>query len=385
MSDTTILETSIRQRISDAGGFLPFDSFMQAALYEPGLGYYETQAIFGDSGDFITGADLGPWLSLGFSDLILWGWRELGQPSEWILLEQGGGSGRLLLSVLKELEKQGICLPARIIEVECSQNLIQAQKKLFLESGFVIEHLASLADAGALENVLVMSNELPDAFPVRCFRWKDGEFFERGVADRNGFQWQDSDTPLQHDVPLISEVIRKQWPEGYCSEWNPGLRSWQKELAAVIKRGYSFCVDYGYSQQEYYRANRQEGTLLAHFKHQAVDTVFAQLGLQDITAHIDFSAMLSAGLEHDLKPLLWMPQGAWLAQSPLVQERVRQLAISPDVESLRLMTQAKRMLLPSGMGESFKLFVQGSSEMTTAPTFLSGFNRVADIRIKPTV
>jgi len=378
MSESTELEQIIRQRISDAGGFLSFDTFMQAALYEPGMGYYESKAIFGESGDFVTAPDLGPWLYLGLADLLLWGWQELGEPREWVLLEQGGGSGRLLVDILQRLQQFEMPMPVQIIEVERSSHLQQRQQQLFSESGFDVEHKSDLASVGALENILVISNELPDAFPVRCFCKHNGALYERGVTHVGGFSWVDADQPLSDELPIAQE-IRSCWPNGYISEWNPGLSRWQKDLSRVIKRGFSFCVDYGFSQQEYYRPNREQGTLLAHSNHRAVDTVLNHPGLQDITAHIDFTALSHAGRQAGLDTLLWMPQGAWLAQSPGIQERIQQLASHPDAESMRLMAQARRMLLPNGMGELFKLLIQSSPQLNAMPAYLKQFNHLTDI------
>ncbi|HKI61530.1 MAG TPA: SAM-dependent methyltransferase [Mariprofundaceae bacterium] len=378
MTDKQTLEKIISQRIHEAGGMLPFNEFMRAALYEPSLGYYETKDIFGEHGDFVTAPDLGPWLELGLCDLLLWGWANLGCPTEWVLIEQGGGSGRLLVGVLNQLAGHNISMPSRIIEVECSSHLQIQQKELFTDSGFRIEHASTLAEIGELENVLVFSNELPDAFPVRCFCYKGGEFFERGVGYGSGFEWLDGSLPMS-DGPDISDHTRSLLPDGYVSEWNPGLLSWQQDMASVICRGYSFCIDYGYAEQEYYRPNREEGTLLAHYNHQAVHTVLENPGQQDITAHVDFTALQRAGTACGLRPLLWMPQGAWLGQSPLVQQKIRSLAISPDAESLKMMAQARRMLLPFGMGEMFKLFVQASEGLTSTPPFLDQFDRLHDI------
>ncbi|MDX8408352.1 MAG: SAM-dependent methyltransferase, partial [Mariprofundaceae bacterium] len=378
MSESTALEQIIRQRISDAGGFLPFDAFMQAALYEPGMGYYESKAIFGEPGDFVTAPDLGPWLYLGLADLLHWGWQELGEPCEWVLLEQGGGSGRLLVDILHRLQQLDMPMPAQTIEVERSAHLQHRQQQLFSESGFVVEHISDLADVGERENILLISNELPDAFPVRCFSMHNGALHERGVTYANRFSWVDAEEPLSDEVPIAQE-IRSGWPEGYISEWNPGLAQWQEDLSHIIKRGFSFCVDYGFSQQEYYRPNREQGTLLAHLNHRAVDTVLNQPGMQDITAHIDFTALANAGRQAGLESLLWMPQGAWLAQSPAIQEKIQQLAASPDAESMRLMAQARRMLMPNGMGELFKLLIQSSPQFNVMPAYLSQFNHLADI------
>jgi SAM-dependent MidA family methyltransferase len=376
MSDSQSLDQIIKQRIKNAGNFLPFDAFMQAALYEPGLGYYESKTIFGAKGDFVTAADLGPWLSLGFSDLIFWAWQQMGEPEQWTLLEQGGGSGRLMVSTLNMISQFSMLPPSRIISVEQSAQLRDRQKELFARCGFEIEMHASLAGLDALENIIVLNNELPDAFPVRCFRWKEGQFFERGVVlGPDGCDWQDADQPLT-DGPDISQGILDAMPDGYFSEWNPNLAGWQQDLSAVVQSGFVFCVDYGYSQQEYYRPGRVEGSLLAHIKQQVNEDVLAHPGEQDITAHIDFTALKQAGETVGFESLLWMSQGGWLAQSPSVQAFVQSLAGLQDKESLHLMAHAKRMLMPFGMGELFKLLIQSKGLKSERPGYLQQFDHL---------
>jgi len=376
MSKSQSLEKIIRQRVKDAGGFLSFDAFMQAALYEPGLGYYESKTIFGAKGDFVTAVDLGPWLSLGFSDLIFWAWQQMGEPAEWTLIEQGSGNGKLMVSVLNLILQFSMQPPSRIISVERSAQLQDRQRELFARRGFGIELVSSLTELEASENVIALSNELPDAFPVRCFRWKGDQFFERGVVSGpNGFCWQDADQPLT-DGPDIAGELLAAMPDGYFSEWNPNLAGWQQDLSAQIESGFVFCVDYGYSQQEYYRPGRVEGSLLAHVRQQVSEDTLANPGGQDITAHVDFTALKQAGEAAGFKPLLWMSQGGWLAQSPSVQAFVQSLAGHQDAESLHLMAHAKRMLMPFGMGELFKLLVQAKGLDAKKPGHLNQFDHL---------
>ncbi len=376
MSDSQSLNQIIKQRIKDAGGFLPFDAFMQAALYEPGLGYYESKTIFGVKGDFVTAADLGPWLSLGFSDLIFWAWQQMGEPAGWTLIEQGSGSGKLLVSTLNMISQFSMPPPSRIVSVEQSAQLRDRQRELFTRHGLEIEQLSSLAKLEALENIIVLSNELPDAFPVRCFRWTENQFFERGVVSGpDGFNWQDADQPLA-DGPDIAKTLLDAMPDGYFSEWNPNLAGWQQDLSKVVQSGFVFCVDYGYSQQEYYRPGRVEGSLLAHVKQQVNEDVLASPGEQDITAHIDFTALKQAGEAVGFESLLWMSQGGWLAQSPSVQAFVQSLAGLQDKESMHLMAHAKRMLMPFGMGELFKLLVQSKGLKPKKPGYLQQFDHL---------
>ncbi len=371
------LEAIIAQRISDAGGWIPFDQFMAAALYEPGLGYYESQPVFGRDGDFVTGNQMGRWLSLGYSDLIEWGWRSLDCPTDWSLVEQGGGTGALLVDVVEELRQRDV-VPSRIIAIETSCHMRKRQQHLYAEHGLKVDSLTSLDEAGKQKHCLFFCNELPDAFPARSFRWKQGVMVERGVAHSGGrFVWQDG---LPIDEVVIDESLKAQWPEGYVSEWNPNLVIWQEKVAAMMERGFLFCVDYGYTQQEYYRSQRIEGTLMGHRAHQVVEDVLESPGSCDITTHIDFSSLTRAGKRVGLMPVCFMSQGCWLAQSPSVQTTIRTLAADGGVESMQQLAHAKRLLLPFGMGETFKLLVQHINVGKVAPDYLEQFDRLGDLR-----
>ncbi|OIO75478.1 MAG: SAM-dependent methyltransferase [Zetaproteobacteria bacterium CG1_02_53_45] len=381
MSEHQQLERMLRNHIIEAGGFLPFDRFMQVALYEPNLGYYESKTIFGEQGDFITAPELGPWLALGYADLIFWGWQQLGEPQSWTLLEQGTGSGKLLASVLDILAQFTMAPPTAMISVERSAQLQERQSGLFAERGLPVRICSCLDEVEPCKNVIVYSNELPDAFPVRCFHRTDGSFFERGVGlDENGFCWQDSKQPIS-ESPQIAGKLLDSWPEQYVSEWNPALQQWQQQLSDIVRSGFVFTVDYGYSQQEYYRQARIEGTLLAHIGQQAVEDVLSEPGSRDITAHVDFTALVQAGRVAGLTPVCWMSQGAWLAQSPSVQSFVQSLAAQQDKLSMHLMAHAKRVLMPFGMGEVFKMLVQSKGVESAKPAYLKQFDHLDHLSV----
>ena len=381
MADNQQLDQMIRDSIQEAGGWLSFDCFMRAALYQPKLGYYESKTVFGERGDFVTAPELGPWLSFGFADLIFWGWKQLGEPAQWTLLEQGSGSGKLLASTLDLLAQFSMPMPAVTISVEQSAQLRERQRALFADRGFDVSTVSSLDAVAAQENILLFSNELPDAFPVRCFCWREGTLFERGVAVAGDhFVWQEHDIPIS-DPPVIAPILLKEWQEGYISEWNPGLDRWQQKVSKVVKRGFVFTNDYGYSQQEYYRSGRREGTLLAHIKQQTSDDVLTDPGSRDITAHVDFTALREAGERKGLSSLLWMSQGGWLAQSPSVQVFVQSLAAQRDEISMHLMSHAKRVLMPfGGMGEVFKLLIQSKGVAAERPDYLKQFDHLSQLK-----
>ncbi|RMH60236.1 MAG: SAM-dependent methyltransferase [Zetaproteobacteria bacterium] len=346
---------------------------MRMALYEPGLGYYERAEVFGRGGDYVTAAELGPWLACGLFDLTHWGWQALGRPNRWVLIEQGGGSGKLLAQLVGLIHDSGMPPPVRVIEVEQSAQLRARQAEWFARKGLTVEQFASLADVPNVDQALLFSNELPDAFPVRCFRWRDGRMIERGVGWNNGaFCWREMDEVRDFFLPC---ALTSTWPEGYCGEWCPGLEIWQRELAARLARGLVFTVDYGYARSEYYRPGRMEGTLLAHFQHRVVEDVLARVGRQDITAHVDFTRLAELGRAQGLAPLLWMGQGAWLAQSPAVQHAIRQLSADRSPKAMALLAHAKRLLLPYGMGEVFKLLIQSIGVDAEPPQFLARFRR----------
>jgi len=375
MNDATnALNSIIEDRIRKRGGWIPFDEFMNAALYEPVHGYYETRRVFGEKGDFITAPAMGPWLPLAMTDLICWGWEALGKPAQWHLLEQGGGEGELLLAVVKMLQNRDIIQPAKLIAVEQSGRMRRRQKKHYEEAGLSVLQVDRLRSINGLENCIFFCNELLDAFPVRCFEYLDRGMFERGVTGAGqGFSWQ-SARELLSEEPCIDPELISGWPEGYCSEWNPGLARWQQDVASVMQKGYVFCVDYGYPQREYYRPQRYEGTLLAHSRHQTREDVLSAPGSMDITAHVDFSALHRAGLDHDLQGTVFMGQGAWMAQSPSVQSHIEAMANTP--EWARESANIKRLLMPFGMGELFKLFIQVFHASVTPPPFLKDFNRI---------
>jgi len=375
----TALQSMIADNIRASNGFLPFEDFMRAALYEEKLGYYESKHVFGEAGDFVTGADLGPWLAMGFADLMFWGWQQLGKPEEWVLLEQGGGTGRLLTQVLRFLQHQNMAFPT-VIAVERSAQMRERQQVHYTEKGFDVQQYVELADVKTDLPVLMMCNELPDAFPVRSFIWRDQCFYERGIQLSDGaLVWAKSHKPML-DAPNIDSMLIEAWPNDYISEYNPALPAWQKDVSRVIEHGFIFCVDYGYSQQEYYRPNRIEGTLMGHKAHQVIEDVLAEPGLCDLTAHVDFTNLAKSGMQYDLLPCSFITQGAWLAQSPMVQQAISELAQEGSFASVQALAHAKRMLLPFGMGETFKLLVQAKGKQT-CPDYLKGLDRMRDLKL----
>ncbi len=189
------------------------------------------------------------------------------------------------------------------------------------------------------------------------------------------FCWIGADASMQQPPKIAPELVAA-WPDDYISEWNPSLADWQMQLSRIIVSGFVFTVDYGYSQQEYYRQARVEGSLLAHVGQTACEDVLSDPGGRDITAHVDFTALVRAGRQAGLEPLIWMSQGGWLAQSPSVQALIQSLAAQNDKLSMHLLAHVKRMMMPFGMGEVFKLLVQSKGVVAVKPDYLTRFDHL---------
>jgi SAM-dependent MidA family methyltransferase len=369
------LTEHILELMQTNGGAISFHDWMHAALYQPKLGYYESERIFGKEGDFTTATAMGNWLSLGFAESISKAWRAMGEPSDWTLLEQGGGNGDLLCNTLTHLAKQGL-FPSQIIAIETSEQLRQRQAKNFNKHAFIVQQHTNLQNITPVENLIMLSNELPDAFPVCSFSFKQQQTIERGVDwDGEKFVWADLQTI---DTP-IPKHIQSSWADEYISEFNPNLQPWQQAISSIAQRAVVLTVDYGYTQKEYYRPTRIEGTLMGHYQHQVVEDVLKlSPGVCDITAHVDFTALKAAGEVAGLQTVAYTTQGAWLAECQAIQLQIQKLAANPSVDNIAQITQAKRLMLPTGMGESFKLLIQskGLSEKGSQPLVSPAFDRL---------
>jgi SAM-dependent MidA family methyltransferase len=354
------------------GGPISFQNWMSAALYAPKLGYYESEEIFGKGGDFTTASAMGSWLALAFAESIQKSWLALGSPQTWSLIEQGCGSGELLCNTIEALKQLGLN-PTQMITVETSEQLRERQQDNFKNHDIEVVQYSTLQEITPVETAVMYSNELPDAFPIQSFVWKNGIKVERGVDwDGKKFIWSELQ-PITTNTN-ISDHIQEQWSEGYISEINPHLSSWQTDISNAFKKGVVLTIDYGYTQQEYYRPQRIEGTLMGHYQHQMVDDVLKlSPGVCDITAHVDFTALKRAGEAAGLESIAYTTQGAWLAQSKSVQQHIQKLAENPNIESIAQITQAKRLMMPNGMGESFKILIQGkgveNSQTLVTPVF----------------
>jgi SAM-dependent MidA family methyltransferase len=344
----------IKHHIAAAGGWISFEKFMDLALYAPGVGYYSGGARkLGIDGDFTTAPEVsslfGRCVALQCAEVF----RALRAPS---ILEIGAGSGRLAADVLARLEELQQ-LPENYWILEISADLRDRQRTILKERvPHLLERVAWLdvPTEKPFEGI-ILANEVLDALPVARFRWHAHGVQELGVAmDAGHFVWD----PRPAN-PAMAQVCRRLhetaggWDEGYVSEYCPRMPAWTHAVTHALHAGAVLWFDYGLPQAQYYLPERHDGTLVCHFRHRLNTDPFANVGLQDITAWVDFTAV-AEGLRHGEFELGgFTTQAHFLAGVGIDQEM--RLAAGDDENSFaRLANQARRLMLPGEMGERFK-------------------------------
>ena len=343
------LSARIRQAVAAAGGRLGFDAYMQLALYAPGLGYYVNGLRkFGAEGDFVTAPERSPLFARALA-------RQVAQVLQAVpggeVLEFGPGSGALAADLLAELERLG-CVPSRYLMLELSAELQQRQREAIARR---VPQLAGRVQwlAQLPERVcgVVIANEVLDAMPVRRFRATADGLAELCVA------LADDALCLQAVPAQDAEVTRRlaglDLPPGYETEVNLTAEAWLRTLAGRLARGVALLIDYGYPRAEYYHPQRSAGTLRCYYRQQAHDDALRWPGLQDITAHVEFSAMAQTACEAGLTVAGFANQAQFLINCGLAELLE---AVDPTSEDyLDLAVQARQLLLPQAMGEAFKV------------------------------
>ncbi len=348
------LSTRIAAEIARNGGWLSFARYMEMALYEPGLGYYSNPGqVFGAAGDFVTAPELTP----------LFGATLARQVSPWlkdpalagsgqVVLEVGGGSGMLAAQLLNALDNVGHHeVRYLILELSAERREHQRQTLKSLAPGLMdrVGWLDTFPESFA---GVVVANELLDAMPVQLFEWQadaEAELQEMGVTWVDGqFAWapRPADAVLTETVTALRNRLGPegaQWHSPYRSEICPAQQAWMRTLADCMTAGVVMLLDYGFAAPEYYHPQRDQGTLMCHYRHRSHADPFLWPGLSDITAHVDFTALaraataegfslvgytsmaaflLNAGLLDELADLPREPESFWFAQAQAVQQLI---------------------------------------------------------------
>jgi SAM-dependent MidA family methyltransferase len=363
----------VLQAMRGSGGWISFERYMELVLYAPGLGYYSAGATkLGADGDFTTAPELsalyGACVARQCAEVL-----DLTPRGE--ILEAGAGTGRLAADVLLRLARSGQ-LPARYAILEVSGDLRARQRatleRLPAELYGLIEWLAEPPASFA---GVILANEVLDALPVRRFRWAPGRVEEFGVRCEAGrFVWAASpaDGPMSEYCERLAAAAG--WEPGYISEFCPRMPIWAAAIAASLSDGAVLWFDYGLPRAQYYLPERHEGTLLCHFRHRTETDPFRFPGLQDITAWVDFTALAQAARDAGCRVTGFTTQTYFLAGLG-IDEEMQAIAAADPGRTAALANEARQLMMPGAMGESFKamLWVRGAHDN------LSGF-RLRDLR-----
>jgi SAM-dependent MidA family methyltransferase len=345
----------IHDVIDAQAGWINFERFMEMALYEPGLGYYSAgSSKLGAGGDFVTA----PEVSSLFSRCLATQCAEILQHvSGGAILEFGAGSGVMAADLLNELGAQG-ALPERYFILEVSADLRERQQALVRERAPA--HAARVEWLDRLPEEfrgVVLANEVLDALPVQRFRIRGDQVTSLGVTWQLGrLDWSETiaDPQLEAAVRRIETNVGERMPDGYTSEINLRLAPWIAGVAAALREGVALFIDYGLPQRQYYRSARREGTLLCHFRHRFHDDPLINVGVQDIGAWVDFTAVAEAASTAGLKVAGFATQAHFLIGNGL-DKLMAPIANDEIASRVQLARQAMLLTLPGEMGERFKV------------------------------
>jgi len=364
-------------------GFMPFEEWMQHALYAPGLGYYAAGSTkFGSEapeGDFTTGPELTPLFGQALAGQVA---QILAATGTKTVLEVGAGTGALAAALIPALNLLDIRPQYQILEVSGELRERQQQRLEGLHAN--VQWLKALPSDF---KGCIIANEVLDAMPATLFRWDDaGNVLELGVGlESNGAQ-QDGAGPdagqprfvlaeRPADEYLQTLVALRMPPlPGYRSEINIQAEAWMRQLGAWLKKGAALLIDYGFPQREFYHPQRAEGTLMCHFRHHAHADPLLYPGLQDITTHVDFTAMADAALEGGLDILGYTSQARFLMNAGLI-EILTGLDPHDAAGYAKVVGPVQKLLSEAEMGELFKVMAVGRGLDVPLMGFTSGDRR----------
>jgi SAM-dependent MidA family methyltransferase len=348
------LQRHIAEHIEQQGGAIPFSRFMELALYAPRLGYYSGGAAkLGSAGDFTTAPEITPLFGAALARVA----AAIIAQSAPNIIEFGAGTGKLARDVLTALAALGVSVDSYTI-IDLSGELRARQQDMLREFPQV-RWLDALPERFS---GVVLANEVLDAMPVELvLKTADGWRRQLVTVEDGEFAY----VQAAPDAALAAHILRQlpdaaSLPLGYLTEVHPVAEGFMASLARLYEggKGAALLLDYGFPAHEYYHPQRDTGTLMCHYRHHAHPEPFYLPGLQDITAHVDFTAMALAAQDAGLEVLGYMSQAAFLLAAG-----IGELLLQTDPEdALRYLPQARavqKLVSPSEMGELFKVLAVG--------------------------
>jgi SAM-dependent MidA family methyltransferase len=371
LAQSAALAALIRADLDAAGGWLPFDRYMDRALYAPRLGYYSGGAVkFGrraeDGSDFVTAPEMSPLFAATLARPVAQALEASGTRD---VIEFGAGTGRLAAGLLNALDALGTP-PDTYSIVDLSGELRERQQRLLDAQAPALAARVQWLDALPDEfSGVVIGNEVLDAMPVRLFAHANGVWRERGVMLRDGaFAFEDRALQSTHDAAFLGEI---EADGDYVAETHEAACAFTRTICRMLVRGAVFLIDYGFPRHEYYHPQRAQGTLMCHYRHRAHGDPFLYPGLQDITAHVEFSGIAEAGTDTGADLLGYTSQARFLMNAGIT-DALAQFDPSDAARFLPAANAVQKLLSEAEMGELFKVIAFSRGIDGTLDAFASG-------------
>ena len=341
--------------IADGDAWIPFSRYMEIALYATGLGYYTAGARkFGAEGDFVTAPEISPM----FAKCLALQSRQVLRQTGGHILELGPGSGALAVELYGELKSQGAA-PAKYLLLEVSPDLRDRQRRKIAERfPQEFDRFVWLDRLPEKVRGVVIANEVLDVVPFCLVHRTGGDLLERGViVTEAGFAWDDEPMP-EGDLKRRANAVIPHGDYSYLTEVALAAEGLVRTVAASLEAGVAFFIDYGFPEREFYHPQRSMGTLRCHYRHRFHGDPFFMPGLQDITAHVDFTAMARAA-EHGGAEVLGFTTQAYFLISCGLAVLVSAGDPAMTLSRLKATSAVHRLISPSEMGELFKVLAIG--------------------------
>ena len=353
LDHSLLVREQLIQHINTRDGWISFEEFIDFVMYKPGLGYYSAGAEkIGHSGDFTTAPEISKLFGMALANQMTPILDHYQSPS---IIEIGAGTGKLAFDIMTQLNDYQVNFDRYYI-LELSADLKQRQQSMLSHLPTKTLNKIVWLDSIPMDSIdgVIIANEVIDALPFTRFKTQNGQVYELGISVEDNQlieQPRLADEMLSNMVDSIAKEIGMTFQDGYTSEIRINFGSWFRTIESMLSSGSIFFVDYGYARQEYYDEERTNGSMICHYRNVAHEDPLSNLGIQDISASVDFSQLADVALQRNIEVGFFTSQSDFLINAEILG--VIESVIDEGLK-MRLTQEVKQLLLPNQMGEVFK-------------------------------
>ena len=352
----------IRKKIDSSSGRISFHDFMNLSLYDYNYGYYNSYKYkLGCKGDFITAPLVSPLFSYSFANIFSNIMKKDLQFKSAVIVEFGAGNGKFAVDCITRLLKINSA-PRNYIIIETSTMLVNVQKQYLKEKlpSYYPYIMWCNSIPETVSSAIVFANEVLDAMPVELFKYCDNNIYQQMVVyDDLNFYLEDNKSVNSRlkDAVLKTGITRLKHNNSYVSEVNLWVEPWLRMIRNKLHNAVVFICDYGYHRQLYYQLERRHGTLRCHYKHHVHNDPLINIGMQDITAHVDFTSVAEAAVNNDFELEGYSQQNNFLLSAGILDLYKNCVRNLPPKSQMLLTQELKRLILGSDFCDSFKVMI----------------------------